>query len=222
MLVSSAYSVALVLSKANGKSLTYIKKRNGTRSGEIGLGIFYKGKWISERWPDSVKTNSIQWKELFPIYIAWLLWAPEFRGKRLLFHCDNLAVVNIWSAQSSKCPNLMSLLIKLFFIAARFEFTVNVKHIACLDNSIADCLSRLQLDKFFRIVPVAQKHPTQIPAHAWQIWKMICVFSSSCRLQQVHVKHTSKDGIVAFHFAPRWFIQHSQLQNVRFVYLWQV
>ena len=138
-------------------------------SGEIGLGIFYKGRWVSERWPDSVKTYSIQWKELYPIYLACLLWAPEFRGRRLLFHCDNLAVVNIWSAQSSKCPKMMSLLRKLFFVAARFEFTVNVKHIPGLDNSIADCLSRSQLNKFFRLVPAAQKHPTRIPAHAWQV-----------------------------------------------------
>ena len=46
-------------------------------SGEIGLGIFYKGRWVSEKWPDLVKPYSIQWKELYPIYLACLLCAPE-------------------------------------------------------------------------------------------------------------------------------------------------
>lgn len=79
-------------------------------SGEIGYGIYNDGEWVSQKWPEAVKAKSIQWKELFPVYLCCLLWASSFRGKRLLFHCDNLAIVNIWSAQSSKCPEIMAIL----------------------------------------------------------------------------------------------------------------
>ena len=138
-------------------------------SGDIGFGIFNRGQWISEQWPDAFRQRSIQWKELYPIFLSCLLWAPNFRGKRLIFHCDNMSIVNVWHANSSKCPHIMSLLRKLFFISAKNEFTVNVKHIAGIDNSIADSLSRLQLRKFFRIAPTACQHPTSVPPNAWEV-----------------------------------------------------
>ena len=140
-----------------------------TDASNLGLGIFYNGKWISARWPNEFKEHSIQWKELFPIFITCLLWSDDFKGKRLLFHCDNLAIVNIWSSQTSRCPNLMSLLRRLFFISAKHEFTVNVKHIPGVDNRLADHLSRLQLAQFFRLVPGAAQGETHIPPAAWQI-----------------------------------------------------
>ena len=140
-----------------------------TDASSLGLGIFYNGKWVSAKWPTEFQAYSIQWKELFPIYITCLLWSSDFRGKRLLFHCDNLAIVNIWSSKSSKCPKLMSLLRRLFFLTAKHEFTVNVKHIPGVNNRLADHLSRLQLAQFFRLAPGAAQAHTQIPPAAWQI-----------------------------------------------------
>ena len=136
-------------------------------SGTLGLGIYFKGKWVSCSWPAHVQALSIQWKELFPIYVACRLWAHIFSGKRMLFHCDNLAVVNIWSSRSSKCPKVMSLLRKLFFISAKFEFTVFVDHIPGTDNSIADSLSRQQVARFRELAPQAEPEPTNIPADYW-------------------------------------------------------
>lgn len=138
-------------------------------SGEIGFGIFNNGSWVAERWPNNLLNRSIQWKELFPIYICCSIWAPKFQGKRLLFHCDNNAVVNIWSSNSSKCPQIMSLLRNLFYIAAKHEFTVNVKHIPGVNNTLADRLSRLQLDKFRNMAPNADKEPTKVPKDLWPV-----------------------------------------------------
>lgn len=137
-------------------------------SGELGFGIFFQGKWVSSAWPTPLKSYSIQWKELFPIYVTCSIWGEHFRGKRLIFHCDNQAVVDIWRSNSSKCPQIMTLLRKLFFISATKEFTVNVKHIPGAFNNIADCLSRLQVEKFRQLVPDADRYPTPIPATAWQ------------------------------------------------------
>ena len=47
-------------------------------SGTLGLGIYFKGKWVSCSWPAHVQELSIQWKELFPIYVACRLWAHIF------------------------------------------------------------------------------------------------------------------------------------------------
>ena len=63
----------------------------------------------------------------------------------------------------------MSLLQRLFFITAKHEFTVNVRHIPGVNNRLADHLSRLQLAQFFRLAPGTAQVQTQIPPAAWQI-----------------------------------------------------
>ena len=137
-------------------------------SGSLGFGIYFDGKWVSCAWPVHLKDFSIQWKELFPIYISCFIWAKSLAVKRILFHCDNASVVNICSTQSSKCPCLANLLRRMFFIAANNQFTINVTHIPGLDNSIADCLSRLQVTKFRQLVPHADQLQTEIPQEAWK------------------------------------------------------
>ena len=138
-------------------------------SGEIGFGIYNNGKWVSKTWPNEHKQKSIQWKEIFPVYACCYLWGKEFHGKRLLFHCDNLAVVNIWSAQSCKSPDIMDILRKLFYIAAQHEFTVNIKHLPGVNNVLADCLSRSQISKFFKLAPSAETYPTEVPDELWKV-----------------------------------------------------
>ena len=49
----------------------------------------------------------------------------------------------------------------------QFEFAVNVRHIPGVDNSIADWISRFQMEKCFRMVPEADKVLMPIPAKAW-------------------------------------------------------
>ena len=136
-------------------------------SGSLGFGIYFEGRWISHAWPPALQTYSIQWKELFPIYLACFIWARSLAGKRILFHCDTASIVDIWSTQSSKCPNITNLLRHLFFIAAKHEFSINITHIPGLDNSLADCLSRLQVQRFRQIAPHADRDPVQIPTEAW-------------------------------------------------------
>ena len=107
-------------------------------SGQSEFGIYFKSRWIAQKWPPAVSNYSIQFKELFPIYLACYIWASEFNQKHLLFHCDNQAVTDIWQSGTSKCPKSMSLVRKLFFIAAKHSFTVNFKQIPGTNNSIAD------------------------------------------------------------------------------------
>ena len=136
-------------------------------SGSFGFGIYFDGRWVAQKWPPAFRSYSIQYKELFPIYLACYLWANEFSQKRLLFHCDNLAVTDIWHSGTSNCPKIMTLIRKLFFITAKHNFTVNVKHIPGTNNSIADALSRLQMVKFRQLAPKAHPIETKIPPQAW-------------------------------------------------------
>ena len=124
--------------------------------------------FTAKKWPDEFCEYSIQWKELFPIYVACFIWGHKFHEKRLLFHCDNMAITNIWATGSSKCPKIMSLVRKMFFLAATNNFTINIKHIAGTDNSIADSLSRFQMSRFHQLAPMAAVQGTEIPPEVWK------------------------------------------------------
>ena len=81
-------------------------------------------------------------------------------------HCDNHAVVDIWSSGTSRSPELMVLVRRLFFVAASHNFTVVLQHIPGTDNAIADALSRMQMTRFRSLAPLALTTPTAIPAPA--------------------------------------------------------
>ena len=67
-------------------------------------------------------------EELYPIALVCLLWGHQWTGKKLLFRCDNQAVVDIWASGSSRDPLIMHLVCSIFFTAATNHFTVLVTH----------------------------------------------------------------------------------------------
>ena len=86
-----------------------------------------------------------------------------WRGKIVLVHCDNQAVVEVVNAGYSKDPLLMQLLRCLFFIMGYFEITVRANHIPGKSNGAADAISRNDLPHFFSQVPSANQQATIIP-----------------------------------------------------------
>ncbi len=57
-------------------------------SGHQGLGIYFKGHWIAATWPGWASQYSIQWKELFPIYLACLAWGEIISFQLHFTHTD--------------------------------------------------------------------------------------------------------------------------------------
>ena len=126
-------------------------------SGTLGFG----GYWL--RWllgwclvqpglPPHLLSMPIEWKELYTIVIACEAWGHHWSGK---------AILEVWESGLSSRPDLLR---ALFFITAHNNFTVIVKHIRGLNNSIADSLSRQQLSRFRSLVPHADLAATPIPA----------------------------------------------------------
>ena len=138
--------------------------------GSLGYGIFYMGNWLADPWPPELRYRSIQWQELYPIALACLLFGHQWSGKKLLFHCDNQPVVDIWASGTSQEPLGMHLVHSIFFSAATNHYTVLVTHIVGTDNSIADSLSHLQISWFRHLAPIADLHPTPVPVSAATLW----------------------------------------------------
>ena len=135
-------------------------------SGSHGCGAYYRGAWFHYDWEPKQQLSkhiSIQWQELFAILAAALTWGHLWTQKKILFHCDNLPIVQAWEGKGSKQPRIMGLLRKLFLVAARKNFTISLQHLPGKFNEIADALSRKQFTRFFSLAPQAQSSPTSTP-----------------------------------------------------------
>ena len=137
-------------------------------AGSIGYGFFFNNQWFQGKWLPSHQLSptsgiSIAWQELYPIYLATMLWAPTWANKRLCFHCDNQATVAILSAKSSKVPRIMNLIRLITFQTLRYNFNFTARHVPGVDNSIADSLSRFQMSRFRSLAPDASPDPCPIP-----------------------------------------------------------
>jgi len=94
--------------------------------------------------------------------------------KKILFHCDNQAVVEIWDKGSSRAPHTMGL-VRLLFCASRHNINVCVIHIPGICNDMADCLSHFQMEKFRRLAPGSKVLTDCIPA-----WPTQSFLTASC------------------------------------------
>ena len=139
-----------------------------TDASGIGYGGIFKQQWFSEYWPNEMpklgeKDMSIAYMELVPIVTAVVLWSPQWSGKRILFHCDNEATVAIIKKGRSTSHIIMNLMRRLTWCTAKYHFIVHAQHVPGKQNSISDALSRFQFDRFRKLAPQAELHPTQIP-----------------------------------------------------------
>jgi len=128
------------------------------------FGGLFGSFWFCETFHavDIPHRRSITFKELFAITMAVTVWSSHLATKRIIFHCDNLAVVNIITSGSSKCPHIMSLMRYLYYICCTFNIVVKAVHIKGIENSPSDALSRLQVARFRELVPHALPKPTPV------------------------------------------------------------
>ena len=65
------------------------------------FGGIFANKWFQIVFPDDIisqdnnDVTSMALLELYPIVVACFLWGCQWQKKRILFHCDNMATVQI-------------------------------------------------------------------------------------------------------------------------------
>ena len=134
-------------------------------SGSWGCGATSENHWFQLQWPPRFtgSSHSIAVKEMVPVVISAAIWGHMWKGKHVLFRCDNECVVSVLKHFSAKEKHLAHLSRCLFFFAAFHKFTFSAEHIAGEDNTLADALSRNNLTLFLNLDPQAQPHPSSIP-----------------------------------------------------------
>lgn len=100
-------------------------------------------------------SQSIEYKELFPIVVVAYVWGPLWTSKRVSFRSHN-SVVEI--LQSDPQLNGFGLL------AARHSFSFTASSVRGQCNPIVDALSHFFLFQHFRkLAPYSALHQTQVP-----------------------------------------------------------
>ena len=159
-------------------------------SGTLGWGAYWSSRWLQVRWSLNNCNKDIVWKKLFAIAAAVNGWSHYWRQKKVLFHCDNQSVCDIWRRGSSHSPEVMALVRMLYFCAAKFDINVMIVHIAGSNNTIADALSRFQATRFHQLAPLAAPHPDNILAWLTQFW-MDSSMNISCSVSSSHIQSWS-------------------------------
>ncbi|XP_021365299.1 uncharacterized protein LOC110458068 [Mizuhopecten yessoensis] len=148
-------------------------------SSTIGFGAYYNGYWFAVAWLDfllkeiravSEKAVSMAFMKLYPIVAAAVLWGESWQTKKILFHCDNIANVNIVNKGRSKSLHIMKLMRNLTWFAANNNFSFHAKHVPGVENNIADSLSRLQIQRLRQLAPPAALRPNRCPPHSEVMW----------------------------------------------------
>lgn len=126
-------------------------------SGPLGYGAVFGSNWFHGVWPIHWKGKNITLLELFPIVAAVIKWAPMFKNSRVIMHTDNMALVHILNATTSKDPLIMVLVRKFVVSCMLNNVQVKVEHIPGVKNVLADKLSRQQVQEFQMLAPWADE-----------------------------------------------------------------
>ena len=134
-----------------------------------GCGACWEDRWVKGSWDGMWKETNIATKELLPILLAVAMWGVFWQGNQVRVQCDNMAVVHIIAANSSKDATIMHLLRGLHFVSAYYNINLRAVHIPGSINICPDAISRNLLQVFFRENPQARRYPTPIPDCLWNV-----------------------------------------------------
>lgn len=135
-------------------------------AGSIGFGAVFGSQCCYGEWPDNWLHRNNAILEFYPIVLSLYLWSDQMRNRCFLFLTDNEALVYVINKQSCKDKNLMFFVRKLVLVCLQYNILFKAKHVKGVNNTLADSLSRLQLDTFKHLAPVHMKRePTDIPVH---------------------------------------------------------
>jgi hypothetical protein len=142
-----------------------------------GYGAVFGSHWFACKWSVEEekqaardKRDSMPFKELYALTKAAATWSPQWRGRKILFHCDCQPIVDAWRKGDSRKPAISELIRTLLFIAASNDFNMNIMHIAGVDNTCADLLSRGQVERFMEFPGQHDPLPTipsLLPIRTW-------------------------------------------------------
>ena len=142
---------------------TSMELQLATDASDKGFGGRFGNEWFSYPWVQGeAERFPIAYRELYAVVVAVCIWGHRFTGQIIHFLNDNTNTIIAAKKASSRNHDMMHLLRILHSLCVDFRMHVWFDYINTVDNSIADALSRLDLDRFFSLLPSANPSPTKI------------------------------------------------------------
>jgi hypothetical protein len=128
-------------------------------SGAKGIGGVHRRIVFSESIPSRHKSKKIDWKEMFAILYALMLWHEVWSGGLVRIACDNSSVVDALNKHTIKGPAIIPLQ-RIFLIAAVFDIQIFPFWIPSEENMVVDAASRFDYKKLANLgLQVSQDLP---------------------------------------------------------------
>ena len=146
-------------------------------------------------------------------WLSLILWGDHIRNRCITFFTDNEALVHVINKSTCRDTSLMIFVRKLVLVCLRHNILFKAKHISGFTNTLADALSRLQIERFKKLAPAyMDPMPTAIPSHLlpanWHLYFMIFYL----------LVYRSCHGVFVLHFVTRGIFgltcRRSRLEHV--------
>ena len=85
--------------------------------------------------------------EMLKILIALRVWADQWAHRKVLFRCDNLAVVQVIRTSKTRDEFLACCLRNIWLVVSVYDIKLKLQDIRCKNNRATDALSRFYSDK---------------------------------------------------------------------------
>lgn len=137
-------------------------------AGGVGYGGFFRSQWFSSTWTTDLLHISRHRRgssllELIPIVSAAVIWGHLWSRRRIVFYCDNEALVFILNKRRSSDSTIMLFIRRLTLLSLFYNFHIIALHVPGSLNEIADALSRQQWSRFRCLAPWADISPCPVP-----------------------------------------------------------
>ena len=99
------------------------------------------------------------------VRVSLSIWASELANKCVLFHTDNLGLVDVINKKTTKVNKLIVLLRELVLQCLKHNILFRAVHVPGVLNVKADALSRLQVPKFKSLGQGMDHEQTLVPPH---------------------------------------------------------
>ena len=112
----------------------------------VGGGAHFRDDWFYVNWVldmPEVANSHINVLELETIHLAAEFWGSKWQGLHILVRSDNSATVSAINKGTSKSPELLKIVQKLFWLAVKFQFKLTALFIPGRLNILSDLISRL-------------------------------------------------------------------------------
>ena len=134
-------SNGITLIPASARKISIVCKTDACLTG--GAAVFDSHWFYTKLCDSALPAETIAAKEFHIVVLSLQTWGPVWKGKPLLFHVDNMNVVNICNKKTAKNKTLMLYVRNFLLLAAKFSIpTYEMVHISSKDNFLADSLSR--------------------------------------------------------------------------------